>query len=234
MTDIVWPSYPHGIRKLSLENKAKWADQVCAQNVNEEWLQAQIIENRDMNLDEMFDKLNTTSIGNSACVALHCTNEKVREAALQFIEKWENFVDKQLENDPLETADLADLADLIQNGINEANFDQIMRQSFEHAKKIHTREQSPFIAEFLSKFLDKSMQSIKFNMTPNDAKMYFENVNDVFKEYMAREDGSESEKDLLQEHLAIFFAKYDALYETLMSTMEVTPDPARPASPRPN
>ncbi len=82
-------SYDHlkrmGLRvlELSLGDMANYADRVMVVNVNERWVSEQVLLT-EFDIDDLV-KMNATSFGNLAYVAVNSADKKVREKAVQLI-----------------------------------------------------------------------------------------------------------------------------------------------------
>lgn len=85
--------YPFKIRHMSIEVKAQYADEVCRNHVNSEWMKNQVKEllNKPYNLSE----INTTSVGNLAYMALHSDDEETRYNARKLLDGFNEKVDHQ-------------------------------------------------------------------------------------------------------------------------------------------
>lgn len=80
----------HSVLKLDMADLSQYADQVCISNIDSMWLQEQIMLT-DFGIDDL-DKMNATSFGNLAYVALHHSNQDVRVKAVVLIEKAKSLV----------------------------------------------------------------------------------------------------------------------------------------------
>lgn len=79
--------HPFLLAHLSREEQAGWVDPICFKNVQSEWMIKDCLKK-----DETpFAEWNATSVGNTAYVALHCSNEeaqKICEERLAEFERW--------------------------------------------------------------------------------------------------------------------------------------------------
>jgi len=71
------------VLNLSLVDLSKYADKVCIENVNAEWLEDQVMSSNFSDVNA--ESLNATSFGNLAYVALYSGNKIVRERAKYLI-----------------------------------------------------------------------------------------------------------------------------------------------------
>jgi hypothetical protein len=82
-------SYNHlkrvGLNVLNLDfsDMSNYADKVCIENVNAEWLKGQVMETDFTGVNA--EALNATSFGNLAYVALHSDDKNVSERATYLI-----------------------------------------------------------------------------------------------------------------------------------------------------
>lgn len=80
----------HSVLRLDMADLSQYADQVCVSNIGSLWLQEQIMLT-DFDMEDL-DKMNATSFGNLAYVALHHSNQSVRAKAVALIEKAKSLV----------------------------------------------------------------------------------------------------------------------------------------------
>ena len=74
---------------MPVEEMANRADHICCQNVDEEWLENQLVRPLPPNMEEW---LNGTSLGNAAYMALYAIKEQTRQLATRQLEKMCNWV----------------------------------------------------------------------------------------------------------------------------------------------
>lgn len=86
------------IHLLTATEQSDYADLVCIENVNEDWM-VNDLKNLDFIKEEKrFDEYLTTSVGNMAYMALHCRDNEVRTncwALLHQYKLWRIRTDKK-------------------------------------------------------------------------------------------------------------------------------------------